>query len=79
MNKFLERKFTIPGLAGLLPIANEMGSMGLDFKTLVLVGAMAIAWAAIEAAQDIAKMRYGGLKLQAPDPSSPPSISVSSK
>lgn len=58
MSKFLERKFTVPGMAGLLPIANELGSFGLDFKTLCLVGVMALGWAAIEAFQDIARMKF---------------------
>lgn len=58
MKKFLERKFAIPGLAGLLPIANDLAGMKIDFKVLCLVAGVSLVWAMIECAHDIARLKY---------------------
>lgn len=79
MTKFLERKFTIPGMAGLLPIANDMAGMGLEFRVLVLVACVAIAWSAIEVVQDIARMKYKPVILTSGESSTTPTIDIQKK
>lgn len=57
--KLLERKFAVPSSAGILALVNDAAGMGFDFKVMVLVVASSIAWAAIEAWVDVARIKSG--------------------
>ena len=52
----MERKFAVPGIASLLALANDVGSLGIDFKTLVLIACLSLGYAALETWKDI---RFG--------------------
>lgn len=57
--KLTERKFMVPGSANLLALVNEAGNLGFSFKLMVLFVGASLAYAAIEACVDCARMRCG--------------------
>lgn len=52
----LQKKFVAPTTASALALLNDAAQMGLEHKTVVLAVVAALAYAAIEAAVDIARI-----------------------
>ena len=53
MRKLMERKFAVPGIASLLTVANDVGNLGMDWKTLLIVACLSLGYAALETWKDI--------------------------
>lgn len=57
-SKLLSTKFMGPTTSGILALVNETAGLGFSFRVMVLVVAASLVAAGIEAAMDIARMRY---------------------
>ena len=53
MRKLMERKFAVPGIASLLAVANDVGRLGMDWKTVLIVAVLSLGYAALETWKDI--------------------------
>ena len=49
----MERKFAVPGIASLLAVANDVGRLGMDWKTVLIVAVLSLGYAALETWKDI--------------------------
>jgi ABC-type enterochelin transport system permease subunit len=62
LQRLTQRKFVAPTTATALALVNDGAALGLDFKTIVFVGCMSIAYAVMEQWGDVTRIKATGGK-----------------